>query len=420
MKNKEYESLAGKHLRDLERYLKVKYGNAPHFHVSDPIIHDESESGCNFPNSGHIYIRNGGHPDHLRVESWLTHFEDAASFRIRSDGMGAITAAIHAAANLKGPHIIQILPLYGETYGHLKYLVSRPRYNFSVTTLFARDPELYVKLHKSITKDTAAVIYEAAGNPTLTFPDTERIAEIVRFHTKGHPIIICDNTFFWGLFHPLRWGADVVVTSGTKHMEGESAFPLGAIGISRNLARSCPAYWDEVMNFCKFGGTAHPYESWVTWRFSLRDALKRVKIHSRNAFEVAWFLKTHPCVEKTIYPGLESYPYLEDAKNQLETIDGENCCGGMVSFYIRGNVITTKKFLNYLTVNTHIQNKASLGGKDDIIESPYLLSHRGLDDNDKILCGITGNLIRLSVGRIRPVKQTISALNKALLSTVAI
>lgn len=407
-------------LSAFEAFCKENGFAPPYFHVSDPSRNmEELEAASIGKRLG--YIRFGGHPDHLAIEQWLARFENGAKFRVRSDGMGAVSMALHGALNARGGgEIIRILPLYGGTVDLIDFLVRSGTYRVSTKTLYASDPDLFPKLHDAISEKTAAIIFENLGNPTLTFVNPEKIAILAREHRRGEPITICDNTFLFGIFHPLVWGIDVAVQSGTKYAAGESAWPLGFCGASYGCINRHPKFWEAATTWVNLnGGTLGPFEAWMTRMFCLPRVEERIFQHSENAFRVAQFLEEHPCVERVIYPGLASYPDRGQILRYISPLDGIRRFGGMVSFFLKTkNLEDARKFLFHLAANSHIEYKASLGGPDDMIESPWDLSHKRLGSAEKEQCGITPNLIRLSVGRIRGPQETMDALDRSLCATI--
>lgn len=389
---------------------------SPYFHVSDPLRNmEELEAASLGRRLG--YIRFGGHPDHLAIEQWLARFENGAKFRVRSDGMGAVAMALHGALTARGGgEVIRILPLYGGTVDLVDFLARSETYRVSTKTLYVSDPDLFPKLHDAISEKTAAIIFENLGNPTLTFVNPEKIAILAREHRRGEPITICDNTLLFGIFHPLAWGIDVAVNSGTKYAAGESAWPLGFCGASYGCINRHPKFWEAATTWVNLnGGTLGPFESWMTRMFCLPRVEERVFQHSENAFRVTQFLEEHPCVERVIYPGLASYPDRGQILPYIQPLGGTWRFGGMVSFFLKTkNLEDARKFLFHLAAHSHIEYKASLGGPDDMIESPWDLSHKRLGSAEKEQCGITQNLIRLSVGRIRSPQETMDALDFSL------
>ena len=403
-------------LADINNLAKVWGITPPHLHVADPIP-DEDTLKRGLDGTYNIYARYAGHPDTSKLESWLCDFEGGAKYRVFGSGMAAITTAIFAAGEVNGPiHVVAVLPLYGGTQALLQKLARSPAHHFLVTFLYANDPQFSLKLYDAIGPSTRAIIFEVAGNPTLTIPNVEEIVRIA--HKCIRTIItICDNTFLFGLFKPFRWGIDVVVASDTKYLIGESSWLMGHCGVSNRLLADCPRFWSEVEEWStELGAVPAPVETWLTKHFCASDVLSRVIRQSNDAQYIAEFLEAHPLVERVVYPGLESYPQKENAVKYLEIIEGKQYFGGMISFYLKNaDFLRTEKFLYYLNNHTHIKHKASLGGPVDSVESPHLLSHAACNPYDNFRCGITPNNVRLSVGhgRAAPV-ETIMALDEAL------
>lgn len=406
---------AGQALADFERFASMYGIDPPHLCVADQIPDVET---LKRGRSGeyNVYARFGGHPDISYMEQWLCEFESAKRCRVFASGIAAIHTAISAAGEINGPiHVIAILPLYGGTYTLLRKLARSPSHHFLVTFLFANDPDLKLKLYDAIGPSTRVILFETAGNPTLSFPDVEEIVRIA--HTCKRDIItICDNTLLFGLFKPLRWGVDVVVASDTKYLVGESSWLMGHLGVSERLMQNCPRFWRETLEWSvEFGATLGPFEAWYTHHFCAPDVLERVKMQSRHALHVAQYLESHPKIERVCYPGLASYPDRDSAVRYLESFDdGVQYFGGMISFYLKGaDLPRTEEFLYYLNNHTGIKHKASLGGPVDSVESPLFLSHADCDSYDNFRCGITKNNVRGSIGRGDP-NKTIEALDEAL------
>lgn len=406
---------ATKALAEFELFAR-RYGiDPPHLHVSDPIPDPETLRKV-FNGKHNGYARFVGHPDIVDLENWLCEFEKAAHCRVFSSGMGAISAAVFAAGEMHGPiHIVAILPLYGGTYDLLKKLAKSASHTLLVTFLYANDSQLIAKLYDAIGPTTRAILFEAAGNPTLTFPNIEEITHVAHKCVR-EIIVICDNTFHFGLFKPLKWGVDVAVASDTKYLVGESSWLMGHIAVSEKLMEKYPEFWKEAVDWStKLGATLGPFEAWYTRHFCLPNVAERVKQQSRNALAIARFLESHRHIERVVYPGLESYPQRANALRYLETFEGEQYFGGMISFYLKNaDLPRTEKFLYYLNNNTDIQHKASLGGRIDSVESPLLLSHAACDPYDNFRSEITQNNIRSSTGRAAPADITMEAFDDAL------
>ncbi len=403
----------------VEETCKEFNPDPPYFHVGD-VIRNRDDLAALKRGEFYGYARFRNHPDHLRLEDWLTdyYYKESGAFRIYPSGMAAIASTFYGAIRNSCailPQILAFLPLYGSTYDLLSDMVDWRDHDMQVRFLDIPDsPDDLDQLLKSeLHYGIIAVVSEFFANPTLNFADPEKIRQaLLTFPPERRPLFIIDDTFAFGLrFQPFHWGADVVVSSGTKYLAGESAWTLGYVGVSKECMERCPNFLRETDQWTQLrGGPAAPFESWVTSTLSVKTLNERIKTHSRNALRVAKFLNMHPSVERVVYPGLPSYTgYPNGVLKYLEPIDGEFFFGGMVSFYLKTD--DQEKVLDFLFAFGGF--RASLGGPEDMMESPALLSHKGMDKDDRDRLGITANLIRLSVG-LGPVQKTISRLNDAL------
>ncbi|MDP3963982.1 MAG: PLP-dependent transferase [bacterium] len=391
-------------------------GKAPKFGVSDIIRNDQALQDI-LNGTGDVlgYIRLGNQIDQKLIEEWITQREDGYKTRVRSDGMGAVGMGIRGPLEQIGKnHIIHIGPTYGETFQMLRQLEKSWYQNVKVTYLRAADPQLLEKLADTITPRTALIIFEVETNPTLVIPDMQGIANVAHAH-PACPVVVCDDTFLFGLAKPFRWGVDMVVESGTKYLSGESAWPFGSCTISYECNERLPDLWQACMQWSiTYGGTPHPFESFVTQAFCIRSIDERLKAHGRNALQVAQFLAEHPCVEHVVYPGLDSYPFKKNALKYIEPIDNGMYFGGMISFSLRdADLDVAKRFLYRLG-----WFQASLGGRGhNMAESPACLSHHSHTSDERENYGIRDNDIRLSVST-EDAAKTIKDLDKALRATI--
>ena len=410
---------------DIEEFCRERYGSAPCFHTSQPIANEEELQEV-YAGTRFVYPRWKGHPDHSALEEWIAKFEGAGAarpVRARSDGMGAVTAALAGAVFARPfpiAHFIFILPLYGGTLDAAELLQDIPCAHFEFTYLYANDPHLLSRLRGAIRKNTVAILGETLGNPTLQFTPIKEVAEIAHNHPVARPLVIWDDTLLFGIVRPLLWGADCVVASDTKYLVDESTWPAGHFAFSQECVEQEPIFCSATNRWATLvGGTLGPFEAWATLKFAAPHVLANMKLHSQNAMQVAQFLEKHPCVERVVYPGLPSYPDREKLLPYLEPIDGELCFGGMISFYLRGEGIEdAKNFLYWMTQHTHIGFMASMAGHEDKQQSAVLLSHKKMEPIHRIICQITDNQIRLSIGR-EPVKRTIAALKAGFRATIA-
>merc|ERR1719331_1507028 len=238
---------------------------------------------------------------------------------------------------------------------------------------------------------------ESPTNPTLKVVDIAAVAAI----TKKHPniFLVVDNTFMSCYFQrPLELGADIVMYSLTKYMNGHTDVIMGAACTnSDDLA--------ERLRFLQnaIGPVPSPFDCYLVNR-SLKTLKLRMEEHQKNGLKVGKFLEGHYAVEKVRHPGLPSHPQHELAKRQMS---GHS---GMISFYLKGGLEESEKFLKALKV---IILAESLGGFESLAELPYSMTHASVEEKERVALGVTNNLIRMSVG-LEDADDLIADLKQAL------
>jgi cystathionine gamma-synthase len=275
-----------------------------------------------------------------------------------------------------GDHIICSHDCYGGTERLLRAL--RDQRKLEVTFVDLTDP---LALADAVGPHTRALWVETPSNPLLRIVDLEAIG---RFTRSAGLTLIVDNTFLSPLFQqPISFGADIVVHSTTKYLNGHSDVVGGAI-----IARTPELHARLAYLANAHGTTAQPFDCWLVLRGAKTLPL-RLKAHEANALGVARFLEAHPLVEKVYYPGLESHEGHELAKRQ------QHGFGGVVSFALRGGNDAVRTLL----CSTRIFALAeSLGGVGSLIEQPATMSHASMLPEQRAAAGITDAVIRLSVG----------------------
>ena len=249
---------------------------------------------------------------------------------------------------------------------------------------------------KAIQPNTKLIWLETPTNPLLRLVDIRAIAEIAHRH---HALLVVDNTFSSPYFQqPLALGADIVIHSTTKYINGHSDVIGGAIVIND----------DEVYQALKFyqnaaGGVPGPFDVWLTMR-GIKTLAVRMRQHQENAFAVARFLAEHPRVEKVYYPGLPSHPDYEIAKGQMSGF------GGMVSFQLKGTQADIHHIVSRFKVFTFAE---SLGGVESLVCHPATMTHGSIPREIREARGLTDSLLRLSIG-IENVEDLIEDLEQAL------
>ena len=297
-----------------------------------------------------------------------------------SSGMAAISTTLMGFIR-PGDGLI-VGNVYGCTDSFVRYLDNRFGVNvyFTDTTKTENVAEL-IKEHPEV----VAVLLETPANPTLEISDIEAISKV----TEAEEILlIVDNTFCSPfLQQPFRLGADIVIHSMTKYINGHSASIAGvALG-------PYPYFSGEMFAAYKdFGPTPSPFDSWLN-SFSLQDLGLRVKAQVKTAKKLVKFLDEHPLVKSIHYPGLESHPQYELGKKQMRGP------GAMIAFEVKGGFEAGVKLMNYFArPDTPMELAVSLGSVISYIEHPASMTHGGIPEEDRIARGITDTLVRLSVG----------------------
>jgi methionine-gamma-lyase len=299
---------------------------------------------------------------------------------VSSSGMAAISTVIMAF--VKPGDAIVVGNVYGCTDSFMRYLQERfgIEIHFTDATNVNNIKELFEK-HDNI----CAVLIETPDNPTLSMCDIEEISKITE---PNEALLIVDNTFCSPfLQQPFRLGADVVVHSLTKYVNGHSSSIAGAaMGPFEFFSKYVfPVYKD-------FGTTPSPFDSWLN-SLCLQDMGIRMKVQCENAQKLAEFLETHPLVEKVYYPGLESHPQHHLTKKQMRN------GGGMISFEVKGGYDAGVKLMNYFAgPDTPMELAVSLGSVISYIEHPASMTHSVVPEEDRLKRGITNSLVRLSLG----------------------
>lgn len=302
-------------------------------------------------------------------------------------------AAEHAIFTIlrPGDHVIVPEDMYGGTYRIIKEFLEPINIKFSFT-----DFTDMKSISGAFTASTKMVWIETPTNPTLKIFDIEEISKLS--HTKNS-IVVVDNTFASPYFQkPLLCGADIVVHSTTKYINGHSDIIGGAIVLNNeNL------YKKILLAQKSIGAVPSPFDSWLTLR-GLKTLAIRMQQHEKNAFQVASFLEKHPNVEKVFFPGFESHHGHDIAKKQMSGF------GGVVSFRIKGGLKESNDFFRKLKI---FQLADSLGGVESLANYSALMTHDYFPKELREKIGVTDNLIRLSVG-IEHIDDLLEDLNNAL------
>lgn len=325
------------------------------------------------PEGTYIYSRNAN-PTVRAVEDKLASLEGGEEALAFSSGMGAISTALLSFLE-KGDRVVSMQDLYGGTYNLLKN--EMPRLGIDVKFVPTTSAE---ELCAAIDKRTKVVYLESPTNPLLKLIDIKETCRLA--HKKGCKVLI-DNTFATPILQrPISLGADVVLHSATKYLNGHSDVIAGfVVGSKADMALVHPKRK-------LFGAIMDPLPAYLVGR-GMKTLDLRVRRHDANAMVVAEFLESHPNVTKCLYPGLRSHPDHELAKRQMDGF------GGMVSFEVKGGRKAAEKAIKRFQV---ISMAASLGGVESLASMPVNTSHIAFSKEERDKLGIGDGMIRLSVG----------------------
>ncbi|WP_202935035.1 trans-sulfuration enzyme family protein [Halorussus amylolyticus] len=342
------------------------------------------------PDADEFLYTRLSNPTRHAVEKRVAALEGGEHAMAFASGTSAIVAAVMAAVE-PGDHVVAFDDLYGGTNTMLKELF-RDKLNVAVDFVDATDPET---VRSAMRPETSLVWMETPTNPLLKLCDIEAMADIAH---EGGALLGVDNTFMGPYFQrPLELGADVVVHSTTKYINGHSD-SLGGVAVV-----SDDDYAQEIgfLQQVGMGNVMAPFDAYMVLR-GLKTLPLRMRQHETNAAEVAAYLESHDAVAAVHYPGLESHPQHELADEQM---DGH---GGVLSFEIDGDLEDVERFVAALEEFTLA---VSLGGVESLIEHPASMTHSPLPAEERAELGITDALLRVSVGVEHP-KDLLSDLER--------
>ncbi|MDW5287448.1 trans-sulfuration enzyme family protein [Formosa sp. PL04] len=315
--------------------------------------------------------------------------EGAESGYAFATGMSAVFSTFAALLN-SGDHIVSASSVFGSTHTlFTKYL---PKWNIETTYFNINDVDTIESL---IQPNTKILYAESPTNPAVDIIDLEILGAIAKKHNI---LLVIDNCFATPyLQNPIKFGADIVIHSATKLMDGQGRV-LGGVAVGRaDLIR-------EIYLFSRNTGPAlSPFNAWVLSK-SLETLAVRVDKHCENALKVAEFLEGHANVSLVKYPFLKSHPQYEIAKKQMKL------GGNIIAFEVKGGVEGGRAFLNKIKV---LSLSANLGDTRTIVTHPASTTHSKLSTEDRLETGITDGLVRISVG-LEHTDDIINDLNQAL------
>jgi len=335
-----------------------------------------------------IYSRYGN-PSQWAVQEKLAALEGAESAIVFSSGMAAITSTVLTVMD-KGAHVVASNEIYGGTYNLFNQEL--PSLGMSATLV---DPRNFDAIEAAIQPNTQILYFEAITNPLLKVIDIPRLAEIAAKHQLR---LIIDATFATPIaMRGLEHGADIVVHSASKYLNGHSDLIAGVAAGSRKLIDQL---WPRMLTY---GGCLDPHACFLLER-GLKTLAIRMRAHQESAHALAQHLEAHPRIKRVFYPLLESHPDRAVAKRLLDNGTGN------VTFVVDGGDAAALRLCDALQIP---KQATSLGGVESLISLPFNTSQAGFTPRQRAAMGIDPGCVRLSVG-IEDAEDLISDFDQAL------
>ena len=321
-----------------------------------------------------LYSRYGNNPTQVQLAKKYARLEGAEDAIFLASGMGA-TALAHLAVLRPGDHLVSSGWIYGGTQ-HL-FDDELRRFGIDVTYVRPDQPRLW---RKSVRKATRAFFVETPTNPVMRVVDLTAVAHVAREFGLA---LLVDATFASPInFRPIEHGADIVITSATKYLNGHSDVIAGAVA-------GTASFVDEVNRLMRLWGQAiDPHAAWLVDR-GMRTLALRMARHNANGAAVAAWASEHPAFTAVHYPGLPSHP---DHALASEVLDG---FGGMVGLELAGGAKAAHRLLSRVKLVTHAP---SLAGVETLVSEPRFTSHTHLSTEERASRGLPDGFLRLSVG----------------------
>jgi methionine-gamma-lyase len=324
--------------------------------------------------SGYIYTRIAN-PTIKALEDNVAYLENGYGGLATASGMAAISTTYLALLSQKS-HLIGTSAVYGPS----RTLVENEFSRFGIEFDFV-DTSHIAQIEKHIKSHTKMLFIETPANPTIILTDIQACAELARKHNL---VLVVDNTFSSPVVqNPLDFGADIVIHSLTKYLNGHSDVVGGMI-----IAKKEDHYKQIQKVLRLMGGTMDPHQAWLVLR-GVKTLAMRMNKSQENAQNLAQYLENHPKVSWVNYPGLKSHPQHDLAKKQMKGF------GAMLCFGLQGGFKAGEQLINSVKLCTLA---VSLGGVETLIQHPASMTHAGVPREEREEAGVTDELIRISVG----------------------
>ena len=363
--------------------------------VTPPIVLSSNFSFDGFGNKRQYDYTRSGNPTRDLLGEALADLEGGAGGVVTATGMGAITLVLNALLQ-PGDRLVVPHDAYGGSWRLFNALAGKG--HFELITADLTDPR---SLADALGQSPKLVLVETPSNPLLRITDLRFVIDAA--HKAGARVVV-DNTFLSpALQKPLAFGADVVLHSTTKYVNGHSDVVGGAV-----VARDAELHQQLVWWANALGLTGSPFDSFLTLR-GLRTLDARMRVHQENATAIVALLDGHAAVEKVYYPGLESHPGHAVAARQQAGF------GAMLSFELAGGEPAVRAFVDALRWFTLAE---SLGGVESLVAHPATMTHAAMSPEARAKAGISDGLLRLSIG-IEASEDLVADVAAALQAAVA-
>lgn len=387
MSEKHFETDAIRTQLERSQYLEH---STPLYLSSSFVFEDAEDMRASFTEEKerNIYSRFTN-PNTSEFVDKICKLEGAEAGYAYATGMSAVFSTFAALLNA-GDHIVSAQSVFGST--HALFTTYLPKWNIETSYFKINEVD---KIESLIQPNTKILYAETPTNPGVDILDLEVLGNIAKKHNI---LLVIDNCFATPyLQNPIQFGADLVIHSATKLIDGQGRVLGGVVAGRADLIR-------EIYLFSRNTGPAmSPFNAWVLSK-SLETLAVRVDRHCENALKVAEFLETHPNISKVKYPFLKSHPQYDIAKKQMKQ------GGNIVAFEIKGGIDAGRKFLNTIKM---CSLSANLGDTRTIVTHPASTTHSKLSEADRLEVGITDGLVRVSVG-LENVNDIIADLEQAL------
>ncbi|EJD6501457.1 methionine gamma-lyase [Providencia rettgeri] len=365
---------------------------APIYQTSTYVFKSVEEGGAYFSGEkeGYIYTRINN-PTLTLLENRIASLEEAEAAVVFSSGMGAITATFWTLLN-PGDELLVDLTVYGCTYAFFHHGLAR--FGVKVRHIDMSDPN---NVAKAITDKTRIIFFESPANPNMRLVDIAAVSEIA--HRKK-VLVAVDNTYCTPYIQkPITLGADIVIHSLTKYMNGHGDAMGGAIATSAEYAKQVRLVGLKDMT----GACLSPHDANLILR-GVKTLPIRMERIVQNTHKIAEYLQSHPQIKSIMYPGLPNFEQYQLAQRQMKL------AGGIIACELKGGIEAGKLFLNRLKL---FSRAVSLGDCESLAQHPASMTHSTYTREERLKYGISDGLIRLSIG-LENVDELIDDIRQAI------